>query len=120
MRSRWQKGRNLFRLPMGTTFGTYQREDGRWIAHALDFDLVSSGMSKAKALDKLRISVKTYIEYGLTNNWVEDIIFPAPDRYWERIPIGHAAETMAPIEIEDRRMLVYDVPLTNEPRRTAA
>lgn len=119
MRNRWQKGRNLFRLPMGTTFGTYQRDD-KWIAHALDFDLVSSGKTKAKALEKLRLSVKTYIEYGLTKNWVEDIIFPAPDRYWERIPIGHMFETMAPIEIEDQRMLVYDVPLTDEARRTAA
>lgn len=119
MRSRWQKGRNPFRLPMSTTFGTYEREDGMWIAHALDFDLVSAGSTKGKALEKLRLSVRVYIEYGLANNWVQDIVYPAPDTCWERIPVGHVIETMAPIEIEDKRMIVYGAPLTHEPRRAA-
>jgi hypothetical protein len=120
MRNRWNKGKNPFRLPLSITFGSYERRDGKWVYHALDFDLVSVADTKSKALEKLRSSVKTYVEFGLSKNWHDDIIFPAPDEYWERLPQqGKVVEMLHPIEIEDTRVQVYDAPLTHEPRRVA-
>jgi hypothetical protein len=84
-----------------------------WVAHALDFDLVAVSGTRAKAVDKLRLAVKIYVEYGLLNRWTDDIIFPAPADYWLRLQ-GRMAEIMSPIEIEDTRMSVHEALLTNE------
>lgn len=118
MRNRWKKGRNPFRLPLSLTFATYERPDGKWVSHALDVDLVSVGDTKDAALDKVRFSVKTYIEYGIMNNWGRDIIFPAPDEYWQYLG-SKVVEMLPPIEIEDRRVLVYGAMLEHAPRRIA-
>jgi hypothetical protein len=99
--------RKALRLPMTATFVSYARaKDGKVVAHSLDFDLVSVAENEQKALDKLRLSVKTYVEYGLSNCWGEDILFPAPQEYWERFDKATKIQQMDPIGIVDDRMRV--------------
>jgi hypothetical protein len=106
MKNKWNRGNNPFSLPMSVTFGTHERE-GKWIAHSLEFDLAASGTSKQEALDKLRLSVKTYVEYGLSKKWDDAIIFPAPDMFWERLN-DDVVQLMKPIHIDSRvTMQVY-------------
>jgi hypothetical protein len=104
---------------MTATFGVQKREDGKIVAHALDFDLVAVSDTAERAIDKLRLVVKTYIEYGLNNNWAQDIIFPAPDEFWERLSPGVPGAIMAPIEIEDNRLFVFQAMLADEHNRVA-
>jgi hypothetical protein len=118
MFNKWRKGRNPFRLPLSITFATCEREDKKWVSHSLDFDLVSVADTKAKALEKVRLSVKTYVEFGLMNNFAEDIIFPAPAEYWQRLDTK-VVEMLPPIEVEDKRILVYGATITHELRRAA-
>jgi len=104
---------------MTATFGVQKREDGKFVAHALDFDLVSVSETAERAIEKLRLVVKTYIEYGLNNNWAQDIIFPAPDQYWEKLSLNTPAAIIAPIEIEDNRLFVFQAMLADAHNRTA-
>lgn len=103
--------KNIFRLPQTVTFSVGARkDDGKWIAHALDFDLVCAAETKHIAVEKLRLAVKVYVEYGLVNNLIEDIIFPAPEECWLSLQ-GKMAAIMPPIEIEDSRMSVHETTL---------
>jgi hypothetical protein len=111
--------KNSFRLPQTVTFSVSERADGKWVAHALDFDLVTVSSTRVKVVNKLRSAVKVYVEYGLTNNWTEDIVFPAPEECWRKLE-GKTAEIMSPIEIEDTRMSVHEALLTHEYRRVVA
>jgi hypothetical protein len=99
--------RKAFRLPMTSAFLSYTRgKDGKVVAHSLDFDLVAVDDDEEKAFKRLRLAVKTYIEYGLSNNWTEDIVFPAPREYWENFMKAKSIRSMEPLEIEDDRMIV--------------
>jgi len=100
------------------TFDVHERTDGKWVAHALDFDLLAVSGTKEKAVDKVRLATKMYIEFGLMNNWADDIIFPAPNEYWERLT-GKCITLLPPIEIEDKRLLVYEAFMAHEHRQVA-
>ena len=101
--------RKSFELPMTVTFAYYQEaETGKMVAHALDFDLVCSGNSEEEVTSKIRLAVKTYIEYGLSKNWAGDILFPAPSEYWDGLTDAQISFA-EPICVMDRRMLVYRV-----------
>jgi hypothetical protein len=119
MQNKWKARSSHFRLPMTATFSTHTREDGKAVAHALDFDIVAVSDTKDQAVEKLRLAVKTYIEFGLNNNWSGDIIFPAPDEYWDRIPEDTPASFQPPIEIEDNRLFIVSAMVAHEHQRTA-
>jgi hypothetical protein len=105
--------RRAFRLPMTAAFTCHQRKDGKIVAHSLDFDLVSVADNEEEAFRKLRLAVKTYVEYGLSNNWADDIHFPAPSLFWDKFQRSKSVKTMDPIEVEDDRMLVVRAIMTN-------
>jgi hypothetical protein len=77
-----------------------------FVAHALDFDLVCTANTSSEAENNLRLSVKTYIEYGLNNGWDEDIMFPAPKEFWDKISKDTPVRIGEPIQIERTRLLV--------------
>ena len=76
-------------------------------AHALDFDLACVAPSEQEADRKIRLAVKTYIEFGLSSGWADEILFPAPEEYWDKL--RDATITLGePIRIVDtRQMLVF-------------
>ena len=97
-----------FELPMSITVGVCRDDKtGKTSAHALDFDLVCVADNQEEATRKIWLAVKSYVEFGLSNNWADDILFPAPTEYWDKL-IGQQITVMAdPILIMARRMLVY-------------
>jgi hypothetical protein len=108
-----------FRIPMTGAFLSCQREDGKVVIHSLDFDIVAVSADEASALKKIHLAVKTHIEYGLSNNWIEDIIFPAPAEYWEQF-MNAPKSTSPPIDIEDDRMIVVRATIGSNERCHAA
>jgi hypothetical protein len=97
-----------FELPMSVTVGFCRDEKrGKVSAHALDFDLVCVADNEDEATRKIRLAVKTYVEFGLSNNWVDDILFPAPVDYWDKLSGQQITVMSDPILIMARRMLVY-------------
>jgi len=97
--------RKPFDLPTTVTVRFYREPGGQVTAHALDFDLVSTAASRADALKKIRLSIRSYIEFGFLNEWAEDIRYPAPEKFWP--PEGTKFETLEPITIMNRCLLVY-------------
>lgn len=100
--------KRAFRLPMTGAFLSYPRsKDGKIVAHSLDFDLVAVADDEERAFKKLRRAVKTYVEYGISNNWTADIIFRAPEQCWEAFQKKDTPiRTMEPIDIDEDRMIV--------------
>lgn len=94
-----------FSLPTTVSF-LISKDRDKIVAHALDFDLVAVADTEEEAKRKIRLAVKTYVEYGLSNNWADEIIFPAPDEYWDKLKYATIAigET---IEIADMSIRAY-------------
>ena len=111
--------RKPFELPASVTIVFYLEKDGRMSAHALEFDLVSTSDTAADALQKIRLSVRNYVEFGFLNSWTEDIRYPAPEKFWP-LP-GTELEVGEPITIMSRSLLVYSAsPIAHESREIAA
>jgi len=107
----WKQKRTAFELPMTATFSLYQRADAKFVAHALEFDLVTVADSEKEAEQELRAAVKLYIEYGMFKGWEKDIRFGAPKAMWDLLTPDSHISIGAPIEIADhraeRRVIVY-------------
>lgn len=97
--------RRPFKLPTSVTIIFRPDPDGKTSAHALDFDIVSTGADELEARDKIRLAIVSYIETGLLNEWTEDILYPAADEFWPAP--GAKLEVGDPIHIMSRNLLVY-------------
>jgi len=110
--------RRKMEFPM-TMFVTTCEEDHDYVAHALDFDIVSVAATEDEAMEKVRLAVKTYIEYGLNNNLDADILYPAPTKFWDKISQDTPVKMMEPITVLDRRVLVIAAAQTHGASRSA-
>lgn|ERR1700683_135648 len=98
--------RKPFELPTAITITFRRTDDGKVVAHALDFDLVSAGESHEEANRKIRLTIRSYVEFGFLNQWSDDIRYDAPATFWP--PQGTTLEVAEPIEIMSRDFLVYN------------
>ena len=78
-----QRIKKPFNLPMMLT--NVMKRDGKYVAHSLDFDIVCVADEEGEAWGKLRLAIKTYVEFGISNGWQDSIIFPAPQEFWDRL-----------------------------------
>jgi len=97
--------RKPFELPASVTVRYYPEADGQITAHALEFDLCATGKDREEATRKIRTAIRGYVEFGYLNGWVEDIRYPAPEKFWP--PQGTIFETAEPIIIMSKSLLVY-------------
>lgn len=112
--------RQPFQLPMTAFTVTNVGPEGV-VAHALDFDLVAVAGTREMATKKLRLAVKTYIEIGLSNGWVDDILFRAPDEFWQTLTPDCPVSIGEPILIDDtRKIKVFEVTAHEALARAAA
>ncbi len=100
-----------FNLPLTAIFTCARDEQTKnFIAHALDFDLVCTGKTREAALDRLRQTTKTYIEFGISQGWAEHIKFPAPPSYWEEAwKEGNQMVPLPPIRIDTKKIFILGV-----------
>jgi hypothetical protein len=96
-----------FSLPMMLTF--LESKNGNHVVHSLDFDLVSVADTEDEAWAKLRIAVKTYVEFGLSNGWKEHIFSPAPPEFWNKITPELTTRIMEPITLGETEKKVVAV-----------
>ena len=104
-RGTYMRKQRKFYLPMTAMFASHTNERGKVIVHSLDFDLVASGDTFDSAIEKLRISVKVYIEHGIMNNLTDLIPCPAPDQYWPKNE-RQDVELLPPIDVDESRMFI--------------
>jgi predicted RNase H-like HicB family nuclease len=73
------------RIPLHVVF--YQ-EDGSWIAHCLEFDLMGDGETKLEALESLNEAIRLQVEHSLEHNNPRNLFTPANGRYFEMFARG--------------------------------
>jgi hypothetical protein len=111
--------RKPFELPTAITITFRSSGKGKVVAHALDFDLVCVGENREEADKKVRLSIRSYVEFGFLNQWSDDIRYDAPLTFWP--PQGTKLEVGEPIEIMSKDFLVYNASqFANESRETAS
>ena len=108
----------IFKLPMTITILLHKNKTGSFVAHALDFSLVSVMPTEKQAIEKLRFVVKTYIEFGLGKGWDADIMFPAPDKFWDQaakpVSIGRVDPIMIAVHAKPWRVLAFEARIADE------
>ena len=109
---------NRFSLPAMLTNVIWT--NGKSKAHNLDFDLVTVAPTEDEALQKLRLCIKTYVEFGLSKGWDNYIIFHAPKEILDQLKPNTPVQIMPPLEIASQCAPVLAVrPSTHETQRVA-
>lgn len=63
---------------------TERQGDGYFIAHALEFDLVTTGLSSELAISKLQRAVTHHVEFASKHGLnLTDTLMRAPQEYWD-------------------------------------
>lgn len=108
-----QQPERQFNLPMMLTF--LESQNGHHAVHSLDFDIVAVADNEELAWNKLRLAVKTYVEFGLSKGWKNHIVFNAPQDCWNKITPELNSRILEPITLGDAETKVIAV---NEPKHS--
>lgn len=75
-----------FRIPLRVVF---YREDDRWVAHCLEFDLCGDGESQSKALLSLSDAIGIQLQESIEHKNLRNLLSPAPSDIQEKFFAGH-------------------------------
>lgn len=99
--------RRSFVLPMTTmSIIGHNAEKTKWMSHNLDFDIVCVADEEKVAVDNLALAVKTYIEFGQSKGWSDEIHFRAPQEFWDKITLDTPVKMGRTIQIDNETMLM--------------
>ncbi len=73
------------------------QDEGEWVAHNLELDLVACDQDKDKALEELRVLTLNHINFCIQNECVDQLMRPAPARFWEQRAHKVTAQVVAEI-----------------------
>jgi predicted RNase H-like HicB family nuclease len=74
-----------FRLELRAVF---YREDGYWIAHCLEMDVMGHGKTKRVAFERMNYAITEQVGRSILNNNPENIFQPADGRFFEMFAAG--------------------------------
>jgi predicted RNase H-like HicB family nuclease len=77
--------RDTLRLPLRIVF---YKEDGAWVAHCLEFDLLGDGSTQEHALGQLLEAISLQIEATLEHNNPANLFCPADGKFFEMFAAG--------------------------------
>jgi len=60
------------------------REDGEWLAHCLQLDLVEAGPTPDEAEENLTGVIQHHIQWAIEDDDMEHLFHPAPADVWKR------------------------------------
>jgi predicted RNase H-like HicB family nuclease len=64
------------------------KEEGSWIAHCLEFDLIGHGATKRKSLKALSQAIAVQLQASIEDRNPGNLFRPAPGEYFERFAEG--------------------------------
>jgi len=76
------------------------QEDGRWIAHCLEFDLLGDGATQEDALQCLKGAIQTQIDAVVDHDSLESLYFPAEGKYFRMYAEGREIALKATVHFE--------------------
>jgi predicted RNase H-like HicB family nuclease len=77
-RARRRRMSEVLRIPLRVV---YYREEGEWVAHCLEFDLIGVGRSREEALDLLIEAVCLQIQASVEHNNPANLFTPADGKF---------------------------------------
>ncbi len=89
-------------------------DDGKCVAHSLDFDIVCVAAGEHEAWERLRLAIKTYVEFGISNGWQDSIIFPAPQECWDQLTPDTPLQLGPPITIAGMERKVVEAEVRDD------
>jgi hypothetical protein len=93
------------------------QEDGEFVAHALELDLVAYGKTEKAAVLELRDTMHAQMSYASQVNQPELVIHPAPEDYFKRWEEAHQAALRGVISKDlPRQMLTKATFITVDPQ----
>jgi|SRR5271157_3556804 len=102
-----------FRLPMTLTH-LISRHGEKTVLHSLDFDIVTVAKNEDEAWTRHNLSVKTYVEFGLSKGWSAHILFRAPQDAWDKLMPNRHVKIVPPLIIESQTTTMYAVEAPDE------
>jgi predicted RNase H-like HicB family nuclease len=60
------------------------RDDGEWVAHCLQLDLVEAGATADEAEESLAGVIQHHIQWALEDDDMEHLFHPAPAEVWKK------------------------------------
>lgn len=108
-----RRGKKSFNLPMMLTH-LMTIHSGKCVAHSLDFDIVCVADKEEAAWEKLRLAVKTYVEFGISNGWQDFILFPAPQEEWDKLTPDLTLQLGLPLLIDGVERKVAEAELSED------
>jgi predicted RNase H-like HicB family nuclease len=98
--------KRTMRIPLRVLF---YREDGDWVAHCLEFDLIGHGQTQREALDLLSRAIEIQAEQSLKFNNPANLFRPAESQYFLMFFAGKdVAVGKLEIHIEDESIQIED------------
>lgn len=73
------------RIPLHVVF---YLEDGEWVAHCLEFDLLGSGTAKQDAVESLTEAIRLQVEEFVRSHNPRNLFSPAAGEYFEMFAAG--------------------------------
>ena len=73
------------RIPLRVVF---YPEDGEWIAHCLEFDLLGSGETKQEAVESLAEAIRLQVDESLRHDNPRNLFTPADGEFFEMFAAG--------------------------------
>ena len=88
----------------------FYREDGSWVAHCLEFDLVGSGATKDEAAGSLLEIIAIQVEDSLQHDNPANLFFPAPGKYFEMFARGTKSDkVVGEAKLQFGHLIIDDV-----------
>ena len=104
------------------TFAIY-KDDGKWVAHNLELDIVAVGTTKQQALKELQHLVVNQLSFAIHHKMEDTVYHPAPERFWKMVAqkitanlIGRLASHA--ITSEKLKQLIHNSPVYDLTSRT--
>lgn len=88
---------------MLTTRVLLYRDEGEWIAHSLELDLVGNGENEEEAKNELAGAIVTQVEFCHEKGW--DPFSPAPEdvfQMWEKVQLATWETVLAHVQKKDQ------------------
>lgn len=93
----WETGSHGERKPMGVKYKrplrinarvVFYKENDRWIAHCLEFNLLGDGQTKEAAILCLGEAISIQIEHSIQTNNPHNLFSPADGKFFEMFAAG--------------------------------
>jgi predicted RNase H-like HicB family nuclease len=65
-----------------------------FIAHCLQFDIITEGNTIAEAKEMIADAIFEYITFALENNLTKFLFKPASQEYWQKLLYGHCKKRL--------------------------